>query len=170
MLLSVTLTLAEDHKVSTKQKPIGFSILYTSLLIRVKTDMMLKAKHLDAGFRVRCFLTRQNNVCFTYFKKLRAWHDLLTTKIFNVGIHLEVCVPISFKPLYCDASLSGLGINLRPQKYKKANSSMPVVSQSELCFMQFGMLLRFTGLKSFIWNSLCLINTQGRETNLCNFI
>ena len=49
MLLSVTLTLAEDHKVSTKQKPIGFSILYTSLLIRVKLDMMLKAKHLDAA-------------------------------------------------------------------------------------------------------------------------
>ena len=94
----------------------------------------------------------------------------LQQKNCNVGIHLEVCIPISFKPLYCDASLSDLGIDLRPQKYKKANSSMPVVSQNELCFMQFGMLLRLTGLKSFIWNSSCLINTQGRETNLCDFI
>ena len=58
--LSVTLTFAGCHKVSTKAEPVGFLFLHTFQLIRMKLDVVLKHYKLS-----EIFLIKGIYCCFT---------------------------------------------------------------------------------------------------------
>ena len=102
------------------------------------------------------------NCCFTDLRQQTlTWADVQT---FTNRLRSGWFNDIYYWTLSFDTSLSDLYLDLRSQKYKKANTSEPVVSHShQYIWIELGVLLRFVDQVNLIPISFRPINMQGRE-------
>ena len=89
------------------------------------------------------------------------WNKVKQNKPFNVGVHsdvfkliwckLGIMIDLCYWSLHFDTSLLDLELDLRPQEYEKAKTSVPIISQSfQLIWMEFVIPLRIVCVMSLI--------------------
>ena len=99
-----------------------------------------------------------NNCCFTDC----IWMDLIQTWLYN----------IYYCTLHLDTSLIDLDFDSRSNGCEKANTSMPIISQSfQSIWMEFsiGLLLRLVDVMNLILILSRPFSIQGSEPYLCDF-
>ena len=156
MPLSVTLTLAGGHTVSTKQKTCWLHFL-AHYLNGMTFAMVMK--QLNTLRLLLSEIYRLNvNSCWFWFFFFFLFHDCIQTKLWHWHAfrHLctsliQICMMRDTAELYILILVYATWPWFKSHGCRKGKTSVPIVSQScQWILMEFGMLLRLVGLINLI--------------------